>query len=204
MEPVIHKLFGVPVYATKLNRELSSEEMEEIYNNQNKTAPNIYNYSSLNSYVLNEKVFSNLKNDLDIVVQDYFDKIIKPREETIKPYITQSWLNYTKEKEAHHFHSHPNSLVSGVFYIKCDAQNDMIEFYDSVPSQFQIPPKEYTQYNSKRWWFNVAQGDLLLFPSNTSHSVEIKKENSLRISLAFNVFIKGKMGSKSDLTELVL
>ena len=138
------------------------------------------------------------------IIKDYFDKIIKPQEETITPYITQSWLNYTREKEFHHMHSHPNSIVSGVLYIKCDAQNDMIEFYDTIPNQFQIPPKEFTQYNSKRWWFNVAEKDLLLFPSSTTHSVQIKKENNLRISLAFNVFVKGKMGNNSDLTELVL
>ena len=204
MEPVIHRLFGVPVYATQLNREFSFEEMEEINKHQNKSVKNVSNYSSTNNYILNEKIFINLKNDLDIIVKDYFDKIIKPQEKTITPYITQSWLNYTREKEFHHIHSHPISIVSGVLYIKCDAQNDMIEFYDTIPNQFQIPPKEFTQYNSKRWWFNVAEKDLLLFPSSTSHSVQIKKENNLRISLAFNVFVKGKMGNNSELTELIL
>ena len=204
MEPVIHRLFGVPVYATKLNREFSSEEMKEIYNNQNKVVQNVSNYSSTNNYILNEKIFANLKNDLDVIIKDYFNKIINPKEETLKPYITQSWLNYTREQEFHHTHSHPNSIVSGVLYIKCDEQNDMIQFYDTIPSQFQIPPKEFTQYNSKTWWFNVAEKDLLLFPSSTTHSVQIKRENNLRISLAFNVFVKGKMGNNSELTELIL
>ena len=204
MEPVIHRLFGIPIYATKLNREFTSEEMEEVIKHQNKSIKNVSNYSSTNNYILNEKIFINLKNDLDIIIKDYFDKIIKPQEETITPYITQSWLNYTREKEFHHTHSHPNSIVSGVLYIKCDEQNDMIEFYDTIPNQFQIPPKEFTQYNSKTWWFNVDEKDLLLFPSSTTHSVKIKKENNLRISLAFNVFVKGKMGNNSDLTELVL
>tara|TARA_R100001509_G_scaffold55165_2_gene30383 strand:+ start:2759 stop:3373 length:615 start_codon:yes stop_codon:yes gene_type:complete len=204
MEPVIHRLFGVPVYATKLNREFSPEEMKEIYNNQNKVVQNVSNYSSTNNYILNEKIFANLKNNLDVIIKDYFNKIINPKEETLEPYITQSWLNYTREQEFHHTHSHPNSIVSGVLYIKCDEQNDMIQFYDTIPSQFQIPPKEFTQYNSKTWWFNVAEKDLLLFPSSTTHSVQIKKENNLRISLAFNVFVKGKMGNNSDLTELIL
>ena len=204
MEPVIHRLFGVPVYATKLNREFSPEEMKEIYNNQNKTIQNVSNYSSTDNYILNKTVFANLKNDLDVIIKDYFNKIINPKEETLKPYITQSWLNYTREQEFHHVHAHPNSLVSGVLYVKCNAEHDMIQFYDNFPSQFQIPPKEFTQYNSKTWWFNVAEKDLLLFPSSTTHSVQIKKENNLRISLAFNVFVKGKMGNNSDLTELIL
>tara|TARA_R110000772_G_scaffold206862_1_gene317449 strand:+ start:3218 stop:3829 length:612 start_codon:yes stop_codon:yes gene_type:complete len=203
MEPVIHRLFGIPIYATKLNREFTSEEMEEVMKHQDQTMKNISNYSSINNYILKEKLFSNLKNDLDKFIADYFDKIIKPKN-TIEPYITQSWLNYTKEKESHHMHSHPNSIISGVLYIKCVENNDMIEFYDTVPNQFQIPPKEFTQYNSKRWWFNVAEKDLLLFPSTTTHAVQIKKENNLRISLAFNVFVKGNIGDNSDLTELIL
>jgi len=204
MEPVIHRLFGIPIYATKLNREFTSEEMEEVMKHQDQTMKNISNYSSINNYILKEKLFSNLKNDLDKFIADYFDKIIKPKNNTIEPYITQSWLNYTKEKESHHMHSHPNSIISGVLYIKCVENNDMIEFYDTAPNQFQIPPKEFTQYNSKRWWFNVAEKDLLLFPSTTTHAVQIKKENNLRISLAFNVFVKGNIGDNSDLTELIL
>ena len=204
MEPVIHRLFGIPIYATKLNREFTSEEMEEVMKHQDQTMKNISNYSSINNYILKEKLFSNLKNDLDKFIADYFDKIIKTKNNTIEPYITQSWLNYTKEKESHHMHSHPNSIISGVLYIKCVENNDMIEFYDTVPNQFQIPPKEFTQYNSKRWWFNVAEKDLLLFPSTTTHAVQIKKENNLRISLAFNVFVKGNIGDNSDLTELIL
>tara|TARA_R110000787_G_scaffold94347_2_gene197066 strand:- start:962 stop:1576 length:615 start_codon:yes stop_codon:yes gene_type:complete len=204
MEPVIHRLFGIPIYATKLNREFTSEEMEEVMKHQDQTMKNISNYSSINNYILKEKLFSNLKNDLDKFIADYFDKIIKPKNNTIEPYITQSWLNYTKEKESHHMHSHPNSIISGVLYIKCVENNDMIEFYDAVTNQFQIPPKEFTQYNSKRWWFNVAEKDLLLFPSTTTHAVQIKKENNLRISLAFNVFVKGNIGDNSDLTELIL
>jgi hypothetical protein len=39
---------------------------------------------------------------------------------SVTPYITQSWLNYTETNQYHHKHEHPNSLVSGVFYV-----NDM-------------------------------------------------------------------------------
>tara|TARA_R100001460_G_scaffold108346_2_gene159181 strand:- start:378 stop:998 length:621 start_codon:yes stop_codon:yes gene_type:complete len=203
-EPVVHSLFGVHVYATKLNREFNSEEIKEINEHQNKSVKNVSNFSTINTYILNEPVFSNLKNDLHIVVKDYFDKIIRPKEETITPYITQSWLNYTREKEYHHMHSHSNSILSGVLYIKSDPENDMIDFYDPIENQFEIPTKEFTQYNSKKWSFKVSEKDILLFPSNTKHSVQIKNKNNLRISLAFNVFVKGKMGNNFDLTELII
>ena len=47
-------------------------------------------------------------------------------------------------------------------------------------------------------------GSVLLFPSHLVHGVDGKKGKNLRISLAFNVFFKGCIGSKDDLTELVL
>ena len=34
--------------------------------------------------------------------------------------ITQSWINFTKKGEYHHPHAHPNSLISGVFYVEAD------------------------------------------------------------------------------------
>ena len=118
--------------------------------------------------------------------------------------ITQSWLNYLYEGGYHNVHSHPNALVSGVLYFKCSPEKDSIRFYDTVPDQFKIPPKIYTEYNSCEWWFSVAPKKLLLFPAKTRHAVKIVRDNDLRISLAFNVFIKGHLGSNTTLTELTL
>jgi hypothetical protein len=86
------------------------------------------NITSNDNYVLNEKPFLNLKNELDLKVKEYFDKIICPSNK-VKPYITQSWLNYTKRNQYHHKHQHPNSLVSGVFYINADEKLDKIKFF---------------------------------------------------------------------------
>ena len=43
-----------------------------------------------------------------------------------------------------------------------------------------------------------------MFPSSLTHMVETKEGNNTRISLAFNVFIKGKIGNNKQLTELIL
>ena len=45
---------------------------------------------------------------------------------------------------------------------------------------------------------------LFLFPSFLHHGVDKKKGTNTRISLSFNVFMKGKIGVKEQLTELVL
>ena len=64
--------------------------------------------------------------------------------------------------------------------------------------------KEFNLYNSRSWFFPVETNQIILFPSSTTHSVGQKKGNNTRLSLAFNVFIKGKIGSNFGLTELNL
>jgi hypothetical protein len=46
-------------------------------------------------------------------------------------------------------------------------------------------------------------GDIILFPSSLTHMVETKEGTNTRISLAFNVFIKGTVGNNKNLTELL-
>jgi hypothetical protein len=43
-----------------------------------------------------------------------------------------------------------------------------------------------------------------MFPSSTTHQVDTKKGNNTRVSLAFNTFYKGAVGSDTSLTELIL
>jgi hypothetical protein len=97
----------------------------------------------------------NLKNELDLKVKEYFDKIICPLNK-VKPYITQSWLNYTKRNQYHHKHQHPNSLVSGVFYINADEKLDKIKFFkEHNYSTITLPTNNYNLFNSTSWWFTV-------------------------------------------------
>ena len=203
MEAIINSIFPKPIYISKIERQLTSEELLFI----DKTKLDIYknegNTTSKNNYILNQKTFKNLKEDLDLRVQDYFKKVISPTD-AITPYITQSWLNYTETNQYHHKHSHPNSLVSGVFYINCDEKFDKIKFFSNKYQTIKPEVKEWNIWNSDSWWFSVKTGDIILFPSSLTHMVETKQGDNTRISLAFNVFIKGTVGINKNLTELHL
>mgnify|MGYP003150075757 CR=1 FL=1 len=59
-------------------------------------------------------------------------------------------------------------------------------------------------FNSAFWWFAVKTGQIMLFPSSLNHSVEAKQGNNTRVSLSFNVFIKGNIGSDDRLNTLAL
>jgi uncharacterized protein (TIGR02466 family) len=203
VETTINSIFPTPIYISKLDRKLTSTELSFINKIKLDVVNNEGNKASKNNYILNEKPFANIKKELDLRVQDYFDKVISPAN-NITPYITQSWLNYTETNQFHHKHAHPNSLVSGVFYINCHEEHDKIKFFNDKYQTIKTEVKDWNIWNSDSWWFSVKTGDVILFPSSLTHMVETKQGNNTRISLAFNVFIKGTVGNNKNLTELSL
>jgi uncharacterized protein (TIGR02466 family) len=196
----IHNLFPTPVQFFKLDRELKKKEHSFLLNQ--KQRKNSGNATSVNNYILKEKELFNLKSFLELSLNKYFKEICKPSTD-VKPYITQSWVNYCKKGEFHHIHTHPNSFISGIFYVQADVNKDKIYFFKDGYKQLLIPTNDFNLYNSTSWWFEVKTGDLILFPSSLTHKVETV-ETDLRISLSFNTFLKGTLGVNNDLSELIL
>ena len=203
-KPIINNIFPTPIYTTKMDRGFTKQELQFVDNQKNKCTENKGNINTKDSYILNRKEFKNIKKFLDKNCKNYLDTIICPKD-NIELYITQSWLNYTEKDQYHHQHTHPNSVVSGVFYFDSDVKNDKILFSSNKGYQ-QIKPeiKDFNLWNSETWFFPVETRDLFMFPSSTTHQVETKKGNNTRISLAFNTFYKGSVGSNTELTELIL
>ena len=201
----IHQLFPQPVYFSKLERELTKEELKVVDEHKKKTYKNEGNITSDNNYVLENKALKNLKKDLNKKVINYFNEVVCTSNSII-PYITQSWINYTETNQFHHKHSHSNSYVSGVFYIDAQKEVDSIIFYKkTAPNEtIKLNVTKYNPFNSTTCLFPVETGNIFLFPSFLIHGVNKKKGTNTRISLSFNVFIKGKIGDKSNLTELIL
>ena len=201
-----HGLFPIPVYMTDIDRDFTEKELQFVKDQKNHCVENSGNIHTKDSYILNRPELKDIKSFIDEVCQSYLDNIICPKED-IKIYVTQSWLNYTEENQFHHKHAHPNSFASGVFYIDSDKDNDLIKFFNPM-SYKQISPEinenKYNPYNSASWFFPVETGKIIMFPSSTTHQVDDKKGSNTRISLAFNTFLKGKIGFNKDLAELIL
>jgi len=205
-EPIIQNIFPTPIYTTKIDRGFTKQELNFVEQQKKHCTNNQGNINTKDNYILNRKEFKNIKKFLDKHCKDYLDTIICPKN-NIELYITQSWLNYTEANQYHHRHEHPNSVISGVLYFDSDIKKDKILFTTSKGYQ-QIKPEtddaKWNVWNSSTWFFPVETGNLFMFPSSTTHQVETKQGNNTRISLAFNTFYKGTVGSNSDLTELIL
>ena len=200
----IHPIFPQPVYFSKLERALTNEELKTIDAYKAKTHKIEGSITSNDNYVLENKTLKNLKKDLHTKVMDYFDKIVCT-DNSIIPYITQSWINYMEPNQFHPRHFHYNSYVSGVFYIAAQKEVDSITFCNPHADEtIKLNVTKYNPFNSSTCLFPVETGNIFLFRSFLMHGVDKKKGTNTRISLSFNVFFKGTIGNNAQLTELTL
>jgi len=201
---IVHSLFSKPIFQSKRIPVLLKNEIEFL--NSLTLTNNIGNKSSENKNVLSNLNMANLHEFLLLELNNFFNLIFDPQSDDLQLYITQSWVNSSDVNEFHYKHFHPNSFISGVFYIDADKNVDEIVFFEDK-NFFEIPPKKFNIWNSSSWKFSVESGDLFLFPSNLIHEVKCVKNSSerkKRISLSFNTFIKGTLGDKHTSTELIL
>ena len=202
----VFPLFPTPLYTITLNRPFHKREHECFRDVLLRMEHNAGNLISENSFVLNDDRLSDLKNWFQSCIDDYFNTIVCSSE-NFTPYVTISWLNYTEEKQYHHQHDHSNSIISGVFYIDVDEMTDNITFHKNIYNSspyIKIEPSQYNLYNSENWSVSVQKQKLILFPSTLKHSVSNVTSNKTRISLSFNVFVKGVVGNVNNKTFLEL
>ena len=73
-----------------------------------------------------------------------------------------------------------------------------------IGGNYEYEIEEYNVLNSRTWTMPNKKNHLILFPSTISHSVNPNNSDKERVSLSFNTFIKGYVGTKKRLTELKL
>lgn len=196
----IYGIFPTPIGKFTLGRDFTDFETKFVAKQE--TNNNVGNVTSNDRYVLNHKRMAKLREFVETSVNEYVKAVHAPKND-VTFRITQSWFNYTKAGQFHHKHAHPNSFISGVLYMKALRESDKIYFYNDAYRPIELPADSWNLYNSRSWWFEVGTGDLMLFPSSLTHSVE-PVQGEERISLAFNTFPVGYVGQEENLTALHL
>ena len=200
----IEMLFPIPIVFIDLGRELNEIEKDAFEQFKNDTYKNIGNLTTKNSYVLNDKRLKELEKFFLQESHNYFKNFCNPKN-NIEFYITQSWLNMTDTNEFHHKHCHPNSFLSGVFYIEADEELDNITFHNSLkPFMLTFESDAPSAFFAECLSFKVKKNTLIIFPSTLIHHVNNTESKNTRISLAFNTFVKGNFGANEKLNELIL
>ena len=194
----MEQLFPIPIGFFKYDGEVDTDFLAS-----QPQRPNDGNTSSEDKYLLKQKKLLNLRQFIEKSLHEYFMATYCPKNDAHLK-ITQSWLNWTKPGHYHHKHAHPNSLISGCYYVKANKETDKIFFYRDGYQQIKFPPIAWNAYNSESWWYSIGTNDLIFFPSHLNHMVQPVGGEDTRISLAFNTFPIGHIGDESELTALYL
>ena len=192
----IKDVFPTPIgmfnYGNLSDKELEAINSLEMVHNQN-------NNTSLNQSVLDTPALSGIKDFIEAALKTYLAETLSPSP-NMTHYITQSWANLSEAEDYHHFHTHTNSIASGVFYVAVDKEKDSITFSrqaKDIPFVHQVlfPDIERpTDYNTEEWDIPIDTGNLFMFPSTLVHGVkQINNRTSDRISISFNTYVKGQV-----------
>ena len=199
----IKPLFVEPIFSADISDSISDEQVEYIKNLkmvQNKT-----NLISEDLYIFEDPKLKSIKTAIQKVLAIYAKEVLGISQ---KLYVTQSWSLINPPGVGMHGHSHSNSIVSGSLYFADLPQPlaNMIFNRHRIYQQIELPPDSVkrTIYNTD---VNVVQpkpGHVFLFSSSLQHLVEPNNTAQPRHSIAFNSFVKGKIGSHRDVSELRL
>ena len=110
--------------------------------------------------------------------------------------MTGMWANKLIKGEVHPPHTHSNNIFSGVYYLEGGSQ---IQFFDPRPQASVLHPNlKYTNFdNSGMIGFDAEKGTGLIFPSWLQHWVV--KTNKTRISISWNILLRGDYGQPGTL-----
>ena len=198
MKEELLQIFPTPVLITKYEGDLSKEikYVDSLpYKEQKQNA----NFKSQDTYLLEIEELKNLKDFFYESLNNYTKNISQSEQRLV---ITQCWANKNPPGSKHHEHVHPNSMLSGVFYLRQDKTLPPIQFAKSTQSAMKLDPKKYNNLNSETFLLPCTSGELILFPSDLKHSVPVNKGDEDRISMSFNTFSIDTLGSENSLTHL--
>ena len=202
------QLFPIPVmicpYPVDYTKELewirNCETRKENKGGDGAT-PIHYNRQSEDTFVLDKPELANVRAFIEAKLHKFVTEIMASTDKLV---ITQSWLNKNTKGESHHEHVHPNSMVSGVWYPQIHESLPPIQFRSRTQRDVSLQTEKYNTFNSATFMLPMKRGELILFPSNLTHSVPPNQSDEERISLSFNTWPKGNMGDERSLTYLPL
>jgi len=138
---------------------------------------------------LSHESLNDLYSCINIIANDFAKELNLKK----KLSIDNIWVNINGYKDSNKTHSHPQSILSGVYYVKTPKNSGNIFFNNTSDDVIQHSWQKnlfnnYNCYNSPEWFLPSLEGYIYLFPSWLKHYVEPNmNEKEERISLSFNI-----------------
>lgn len=199
----VQALFADGIFRMDIGGAISEEQISYIKNV--KMLRNQTNFISENLYLFEEPELKSIKDAVDEALDIYAREVMGISQQL---YVTQSWSLINDSDVGMHGHSHSNSIISGsLYYCNLAAPVARMVFdRHKTYQQLEFIPEEDKKniYNAPHNVITPQTNEILLFPSGLQHFVEPNLSPVPRHSIAFNTFVRGKLGDLRDVSELVL
>ena len=173
----------------KLNKYLEDHIMRWSQNEKGEQKTNAGGWHSKTNMNKKEEY-----NPLTIELFNMQEEIYKKENLSRKPILGNMWANMNYPKCFNRPHLHPNSLFSGVYWIKTPKNSGNLMLYDPRPGIHTTMPNRKEGKLSPELWREVhyepKAGRCIMFPSWLWHEVKPNKSNETRISVSFNFLQK--------------
>lgn len=103
--------------------------------------------------------------------------------------MTDCWLNIMEFGTNHGSHIHPNSVISGTYYVQTPRGGSVLKFEDPRIARFMVAPpqKKPTKPALRRYVsFQPKAGEIILFESWLNHEVPTHLVKKERVGISFN------------------
>lgn len=147
-------------------------------------------YGSMDQLHRFSSTFDRLRQRIDRHVRRYADAL-EWEVEADQLTMTDCWLNIMPKGAAHSFHVHPQSVISGTYYVQTPRGCSPITFEDPrLTRMMAAPPRRAEAKQRVHLRVRPRAGDVLLFESWLRHEVPTSRIDGLRISVSFNYHLR--------------
>lgn len=143
-------------------------------------------YASANQMHIVSPTFA----ELNLYIQKHLKKYIDCLELNIKSSalsMNTCWVNIMNKNALHSSHNHPQSIISGTYYVQVPRGSSALKFEDPRYSSYMSRPAMVTKAkNQTHHSLKANSSDVILFESWLRHEVPINHSIQPRISISFN------------------
>lgn len=203
-------LFATPIYLSScyfdITKAVDVFENCKLYDSD-PSVKEAFGSRSDDTYILDHPDCKELQDWIVSNINEYGYRVLGYQTQTFK--VTQSWVSVKSTGQKHTPHTHPNSIISGVFYWQ-DGDIDPLTLYrpeqggmqQHLKMNMNMGSAQASSYAWDVYNVNPRKHTLVLFPSYLKHSVGPIQNLAVRKSLAFNSMPAGTIGNKGGLDEL--
>ena len=187
-------LFPTPIYVADLNDNALNQQLER----------DIINWSNQDKGIVRTNV-NGWHSGTDMNLRPEYKKLVDLLYEAqhviyeqehldSEPFLGNMWANINPPGGLNRAHIHPNSLWSGVYYVKALENSGELKIEDPRSVALMVRPRMKKGKPPKGLWredhYQPKTGRLIMFPSWLNHCVDTNQSNDIRISVSFNFMQK--------------